>query len=243
MGKACKKTKLFGCYPEIDNMKTYPSTKSMKIMLAKHRRSILRSTMNLLIENKQLKGKVLDIGSSYCEPPSYYEFFNCQKMTKKILIDRYKHKKPDIVGDAQNLPFKDTSFNTVICFNLIEHVPDPYRVIQEAARVLKKNGQAFFYAPYLTALHSEQKNYSGDFSRLSHSSWKFWASQYFSKVKVYPVAFGPLIQAYVLFEQFIPKLIRNIIAQLSLSFDYWLVNKKPYLQGKYLLAVYVEAVK
>lgn len=41
-----------------------------------------------------------------------------------------------VCGDAQKLPFADGSFDVVVCFEAIEHVPDPARLVAEAKRVL-----------------------------------------------------------------------------------------------------------
>lgn len=45
-----------------------------------------------------------------------------------------------ILGDAANLPFKNNSFEKVICSEVIEHVQDEKKVLQEIHRVLKKEG-------------------------------------------------------------------------------------------------------
>ncbi len=48
--------------------------------------------------------------------------------------------------DATSLDFPDESFDVVISANVMEHVRDPRRYIQECARVLKKTGIAYFEA-------------------------------------------------------------------------------------------------
>jgi ubiquinone/menaquinone biosynthesis C-methylase UbiE len=45
---------------------------------------------------------------------------------------------PDVVGEAENLPFPDKSFDVVCLGELLEHVPDPQVVLREAARVARK---------------------------------------------------------------------------------------------------------
>src|SRR5690606_1978423 len=45
-----------------------------------------------------------------------------------------------LAGHAEHLPFADASFGVVSAFDLLEHVPDPERVIAEAARVLRPGG-------------------------------------------------------------------------------------------------------
>lgn len=41
------------------------------------------------------------------------------------------------VGDAQQLPYPDNSFDAVHCARMLHHVPDPLRVISEMVRVAK----------------------------------------------------------------------------------------------------------
>jgi ubiquinone/menaquinone biosynthesis C-methylase UbiE len=48
-----------------------------------------------------------------------------------------------VCGDAQDLPFKDNSFDAVYCRYILEHVQDPLRVLKEAKRVLKPGGKLF----------------------------------------------------------------------------------------------------
>lgn len=43
------------------------------------------------------------------------------------------------IGNAENLSFKDKSFNTVIMFEVIEHLKHPEKAVSEAIRVAKKN--------------------------------------------------------------------------------------------------------
>lgn len=42
--------------------------------------------------------------------------------------------------DAKNLDFKDDSFDIVICSNMLHHLEDPTRALNEIKRVVKKDG-------------------------------------------------------------------------------------------------------
>ena len=46
-----------------------------------------------------------------------------------------------IVGDAENLPFEDASFDAVICANSFHHYPNPQAFFNEVARVLRPGGK------------------------------------------------------------------------------------------------------
>jgi SAM-dependent methyltransferase len=50
------------------------------------------------------------------------------------------------LADALNLPFEDDSFDVVVCSQVYEHVPDPYKMFGEIHRVLKKGGVCYFAA-------------------------------------------------------------------------------------------------
>lgn len=45
-----------------------------------------------------------------------------------------------IEADIEHLPFKDNTFSTIICTEVIEHQPNPNPTIKEIYRVLKKGG-------------------------------------------------------------------------------------------------------
>ena len=48
-------------------------------------------------------------------------------------------------ADATSLPFSNDSFDAVFAFDILEHVENPARLIEEASRVLKPKGLFFFH--------------------------------------------------------------------------------------------------
>ncbi|MBM3245317.1 MAG: class I SAM-dependent methyltransferase [Candidatus Omnitrophica bacterium] len=73
-------------------------------------------------------------------------------------------KGKGVNADAENLPFKDNSFDTVYSFGVLHHTPDTQKAINEVYRVLKPNGEAVImlyhkgYAYYaLLLLHGYKK--------------------------------------------------------------------------------------
>ncbi len=103
----------------------------------------------------ELKGKILDIGcgtkpfKSLLDKDSLYIGMEYSGLTQR----------PDLFGDANRLPFKDMSFDGVLLNEVIEHMPDPSKGIEEAYRVLKKDGKLFLTAPMYWRLHYAPQDY------------------------------------------------------------------------------------
>ena len=57
-----------------------------------------------------------------------------------IRIDLEKSKNVTLLADAHYLPFKDETFDTVIGFEVIEHLVNPSQGLTEMKRVLKSHG-------------------------------------------------------------------------------------------------------
>ena len=54
----------------------------------------------------------------------------------------------DVKADICDLPFKDNSYDFIICNHVLEHIPDDTKAIQELYRVLAPSGTAILQVPY-----------------------------------------------------------------------------------------------
>jgi SAM-dependent methyltransferase len=54
----------------------------------------------------------------------------------------------DVKADICDLPFKDNSFDFIICNHVLEHIPDDTKAMQELYRVLAPSGTAVVQVPY-----------------------------------------------------------------------------------------------
>jgi ubiquinone/menaquinone biosynthesis C-methylase UbiE len=100
------------------------------------------------------KAKVLDAGCGTGHNSRYALFLRPDlKITGLDIDPSYKKDVPKEIaftqGDVNHLKkFKTGSLDAVICFHLIEHLPDPPKAISEFQRVLKKGGILFVEAPH-----------------------------------------------------------------------------------------------
>jgi len=52
-----------------------------------------------------------------------------------------------VIGDAVNLPFSKEKFDYVVCFETLEHIKTPEKMLQELRRILKSNGLLIISTP------------------------------------------------------------------------------------------------
>lgn len=53
----------------------------------------------------------------------------------------------DVKADICNLPFKDDSFDVVLCNHVLEHIPNDTKAMEELYRVMKTGGMGIFQIP------------------------------------------------------------------------------------------------
>lgn len=112
------------------------------------------------VENVDIKNKtILDIGCGF----GWFEVSAIKRGVKKVVGIEHtkedlatakkgiKSKKIDFrIASAVKLPFEDKSFDTVVCFEVIEHIPEntENQMLAEINRVLKKNGVLYLSTPF-----------------------------------------------------------------------------------------------
>lgn len=65
----------------------------------------------------------------------------------------------DIKGDSHTLLFADAITNGVLCMEVLEHCVDPFTVMEEISRVLKRNGILFLSTSFLYPEHDMPADY------------------------------------------------------------------------------------
>lgn len=65
----------------------------------------------------------------------------------------YMGNLADVAADAAVMPFADASVDTILCTEVLEHVPDPEKVISELARILRPDGIVITTAPFIFPIH------------------------------------------------------------------------------------------
>ena len=105
---------------------------------------------------KQMNGKIFGI--------SGIENYQCLISKNAEVIDV---QYPEV--DMQDLPYEDKTFDYVISDQVIEHLENPQKAIDESYRVLKKDGIAIHTTCFINYIHPCPK----DFWRFSTEALKY----------------------------------------------------------------------
>ncbi len=101
------------------------------------------------------KGTLLDVGAGNAK----YKGIIKQQVSAYTTCDMIPGKNIDVVCDVEHLAFPDGSFDTVVSTQVLEHVPRPWRMLQEINRVLKSGGVCMLSAPFLVPYHADPHDY------------------------------------------------------------------------------------
>ena len=71
----------------------------------------------------------------------------------------------DIVSDICAMPVEDSSFDAVLCTEVLEHVTNPVDALRELSRVLRPGGKIILTAPFCSLTHFAPYHYSTGFNK------------------------------------------------------------------------------
>jgi len=114
--------------------------------------------------SREIKGRTLDFG---CGSKPYQDIF--MNSTEYIGVDikssghNHINSKVDFFYDGKMLPFPDRYFDSIVCFEVLEHVFNVDEILHEFMRVLKPGGKVLITVPFVW----EEHEIPFDFARYS----------------------------------------------------------------------------
>lgn len=119
------------------------------IIVDELRLDFLRSALRQIGERHSL----LDLG---CGQKPYRELYGAY-IKKSFGLDmpttQHGMQAIDVQGRGTELPFIDQTFDLVFCTEVMEHVAEPKRMLEEIYRVLKPGGHLILTTPFLVPVH------------------------------------------------------------------------------------------
>ncbi len=86
---------------------------------------------------------------------------------------------PDIVDDICNTAIKPSSFDGVYCDAILEHVQEYWKAIDNIYNIMKEDGEAFFYVPFMFHFHDFMDYHRFTFTEVARMLNRF------SEVKIF----------------------------------------------------------
>ena len=80
------------------------------------------------------------------------------------LFPRWQRRAHTVAAVGESLPFRDQSFDVVICDNVVDHAESPSRIVRELVRILAPGGLLYFTVNIHHPLYSVAAG--------MHSSWR-----------------------------------------------------------------------
>lgn len=154
------------------------------------RKNYARRRLIQFLHEHATKERTLDIG---CGNSPYIELF-----PNRIGVDSSPTAHADIIGDVYDLPFEDGSFKSVLCTELLEHLSEPQKAVDEIHRVLSTPGKLILTTRFLYPRHGEPQ----DYFRYTPEGLRHLL-RHFSTVSIEPElqgiqSFAVLLEAYAL---------------------------------------------
>lgn len=112
--------------------------------------------------------RVLDVGAGSAPYRSLFD--GCDYKTQdfaQLKPDQLRYGAYaliDLVSEADAIPVPDASFEVILCTEVLEHVPEPIKVVREFGRILAPGGRLILTAPLGSGIHQEPYHYYGGYT-------------------------------------------------------------------------------
>jgi SAM-dependent methyltransferase len=106
-----------------------------------------------------VRGQVLDVG---CGTKPYRDLFDAKcyvGMEVARALVTPGRKNADVFYDGLRFPFADSTFESVVCNQVLEHVREPELFIREISRVLRPGGHLLLSVPFAWEEHEQPDDY------------------------------------------------------------------------------------
>ena len=114
----------------------------------------IRIFHNIFLRNIQTNGKTIDLGSG--KHSSYLNFIK-KKHNKIYFADKIYQTDDNLINIdlEKKLNISDEEFDTVLLFNVLEHINNYKNLIFEISRITKRNGNVEIFVPFMHRYHED----------------------------------------------------------------------------------------
>ena len=101
------------------------------------------------LQNRQHCRHLEYVSQDFCQ----YEGQEARAPAEGLQIKSWNNSRIDLVSDITAIPVPDSSFDVILCSEVLEHLPEPAHALDEFARLLKPGGVVILTAPFSSNVH------------------------------------------------------------------------------------------
>lgn len=96
---------------------------------------------------------LLDAGAGECIYKKYFTHCSYKSVDMGIGEANWNYSNLDVIAPLNKLPFKDETFDAVLCTQVLEHLSNPAECLKSMYRVLKPRGRLILTVPMSQSEH------------------------------------------------------------------------------------------
>ncbi len=172
-----------------------------------------RRMVGMIREHRGAPGVLCDVGSGL-EPSRVRDLWP----GRWVALDLVAGPGLDLVADGQALPFRDKGVDAILLVQVLEHVPDPLRLLRECARALVPGGHLCLTAPQYHITHDHPR----DFYRYTRQGLEHLCGEAGLRVRDAWATGGPVLVVFHAIELNLPQKLRVAFVALTYRLFDWL---------------------
>ena len=203
-------------------------------------KTLVRTLFNEELRQYKVAGRVLDIGGGRNQ--DYFEYLKKEGVVE-ILTTDLSHGREGLTRidfEKDRLPYGEGSIDTVVAFNILEHIFNHKFLVGEIFRVTKKGGTLIGFVPFLVNYHPDPHDY---FRYTKEALNRILADAGYSSIRVTETGGGPFAANYNNIVLSVPMIIRVVIFPVYFILDRLFVLIRPRSVERYPLGYLFTAMK
>ncbi len=153
----------------------FGSGKNMIPEIGTHNLANREKWLELALQQIPAGSRILDAGAGelqykrFCSHLNYvsqdFAKYDGNGNGSGLQVGGWDQSRIDIVSDITSIPRPDSSFDAIMCIEVLEHLSNPVLALHELARLLRRGGQLIVTAPFCSLTHFAPYYYANGFSR------------------------------------------------------------------------------
>ena len=166
-------------------------------------KSLCRILQNLESKKTIVFGNVIEFGADADSKRSFLNFVKKKKIKKLDFSDKHLNHKSVIKADLnKKIKIKKNSYDSVLLFNVLEHIVDINNAKKEIYKIMKKNAVLIGSTPFLYEFHGAPS----DYYRFTKPFLEIFFKKNFKIIKISNLGFGPFCLGYSFLSHFTRKI-------------------------------------